>query len=130
MTRSSVVSGSGAFIDGAACAPIWRVLNREILSRRSDGGEVRPEIAEAVETLRLAAAMSAGGPIPRTPTDIPAVSKDELTTDEMAMRLGGITERHARRLARTAGVESISLNRWRASDVALLAAQRSDRNHR
>lgn len=132
---SAVVTGVGAFVDGPACEPLWRVLSAELRRRQRDGGQVRPEIAEAVETLRLAAstylAMSAGGQLLRQSADIVAPlasdhrsARSELTTDQFAAHLA-VTPRHVRRLAAEHGIEPISANRWSAADVAALAHSRT-----
>jgi hypothetical protein len=127
----------GVFINGAMADPVWRVLSEDLRRRMRDGGQVRPEYAEVIETLRLAAAsylagvnVRPGGPISGGLADIePGLQRDhrtaaaELSTDELAARLH-VTERHARRLAAEHGIEPVGRNRWAALDVAALVESR------
>lgn len=124
----AVIAAGGVFLPGAVCEPLWRVLRSELVRHRANGGRVRPDVAAALDALRAAALdhLSANGHPARTPADIGASSpehKAHLTTGEMATKLG-VTERHARRLARGEGIESAARGLWRAEDVAALTVAR------
>ncbi|MDQ1734608.1 MAG: hypothetical protein QOH56_859 [Pseudonocardiales bacterium] len=130
VSGSTVVSGAGAFLDGSVCEPLWRLVNDELSRRRRDGGQVRTEIAQAVETLRLAAstylALSRAGQIAGTSPDIGPLSEHakprrDLSTAELAALLH-VTPRHARRLATEHGLTPTcpSPYRWSRIDVAAL----------
>jgi hypothetical protein len=140
MGGSTVVFGAGAFLSGSVCEPIWRILSTELRKRVADGGRVRPEIAEAVETLRLAASaylatrMSGPGHGSGTPRDIaPLSDHDERERDLSTAHLAGllrVSDRHARRLAAEHGLVPTSTlpHRWsRADATALIIAHREHR---
>ena len=131
-----MLRGTGVFLDGSVCEPLWRIIRAELNRRRGDGGMVRPEVAQAVEALRQAAsehlAMSATGHVSRTSADLPAVSNHEagqrdLTTQQLADLLH-VGPRHARRVATKYGINPIDgpPYRWSRIDAtALLEARRA-----
>lgn len=124
---ASLIGIGGVFLPGHLAEPIWRTLREDINRRQRDGGTVRPEIAQALDVLRLAALnhLSANGPHPRTSADIPPQSTTDrlMTTADLATRLR-VTERHARRIAHAEGIKPVTRNLWDREDVAALAARR------
>lgn len=133
--RSARIHAGGVFIPDQLCEPIYRVLHREIQSRRNGGGDVRPEILELCNNLRAAALeqaqsfMSANGQRNGHLKDFEPLSEQALTTGQMATHLG-VDPRHARRIAAAAGVQPIARNVWAESDVAQLVALRRRTNVR
>lgn len=138
MSGSTVVRGSGVFLDGRTCLALWQPLRQAIAeAQQRDGGAVRPEVAEAVEAMRQAASdhlthqqvMSAMGRNRRTSVDIAPLllraDRDDLTAAELGELLH-CTPRHARRLATDAGVQPRASRpyRWAKADVAVLLEQR------
>jgi hypothetical protein len=133
MGRSTVLSGCAAIIAPEACEPIWRILRAELQRRRSDGGQIRPEVVEALDVLRAAAAqhladVRTDGHVSRTSADIDSCSEGEsqpveYSTDQLANRLH-VGTRHARRLAAAHGVTPIGRDRWSSFDVAALESAR------
>jgi len=120
------------FLDASACAAIWPVLRRFVDERARDGGRVRPEFAEALSALRMAAlkhhtgaVMSANGHAERTSADIvsPSIQAPTLSTQAMADRLG-VGARQARRIAAEAGVSPLARDVWATEDVQVLASAR------
>ena len=136
MNSSGVLRGTGVFLDGSVCEPLWRIIRTELNRRRGDGGMVRPEIIQAVEALRLAASeyltMSAAGHGSRTSADLPAVSNHEaaqrdLGTQQLADLLH-VGARHARRIATAHGITPVDgpPYRWSRIDAtALLESRRT-----
>ena len=136
MSSSGVLRGTGVFLDGSVCEPLWRIIRAELNRRRGDGGMVRPEVALAVEALRQAASeyltMSVAGHVSRTSADLPAVSNHEaaqrdLTTQQLADLLH-VGSRHARRVATTYGITPVDgpPYRWSRIDAtALLESRRT-----
>ena len=136
MSSSGVLRGTGVFLDGSVCEPLWRIIRTELNRRRGDGGLVRPEIIQAVEALRLAASeyltMSAAGHVSRTSADLPAglnheAGQRDLTTQQLADLLH-VGSRHARRVATAHGITPIDgpPYRWSRIDAtALLEARRA-----
>lgn len=127
--RSGVVRVGGAFVDGAACAVIWPILRAHIDTRTREGGQVRPEAAEALSALRQAALehyMSANGHSERTSADIPPSWEmgPTMTTAQLADRLG-VGDRQARRIAAAEGVQPVARGTWATEDIAALTASRS-----
>lgn len=127
--RSGVVRVGGAFVDGAACAVIWPILRAHIDTRTREGGQVRPEVAEALAALRMAAlehAMSANGHRERTSADIPKSWElgPTMTTGQLADRLG-VGDRQARRIASAHGLRPVGRGTWATEDVEALTASRS-----
>lgn len=124
---AALVAAGGVFLPAFLAEPIWRVLLEDIQRRQRDGGQVRPEVAQALEVLRAAALayMSARGPDLRTFPDMAAEStpKRLLTTADLATRLR-VSERHARRIAKAEGIEPAARNLWAREDVAALAVHR------
>lgn len=132
VAQSVAVETAGAIIAGHACEPIWQILQAEILRRQRDGGQVRPEVASAIEALRAAAQahialrrMSACGPVSSDLADMAAESMTSTysSTQDMAGRLH-VDPSYARRLAKKAGIQPIGRDRWRTCDVDELEAQR------
>lgn len=124
---AAVIGAGGVFLPAQVCEPIWRVLRAELARHTRDGGRVRPEVAQAVETLRAAAFnhVSTRGQDPRTYADMGASSEPRplLSTADLASRLG-VSERHARRIAHEEGIAPAARNAWHRADVAALAARR------
>ncbi|MUN38988.1 hypothetical protein [Actinomadura litoris] len=127
----AVIQAGGVFLPASVCEPLWRVLRAELARHRADGGRVRPDVAAALVALRAAglAYVSANGLTARTSSDIGASSPSDaalVTTGGLAGRLG-VSERHARRLARQAGIAPAGRGLWLAEDAAaLVAARRTD----
>lgn len=128
--EASLVTAGGVFVPAHLTEPLWRVLRAWIQQHQRDGGRIRPELLQLVDVLRQAALdhlADAGGHEPRTPADIGAPSAASaglpVPTSTLADRLG-VTERHARRLARVEGIAPIRRNRWAAEDVAALVTRR------
>ncbi|WP_165984208.1 helix-turn-helix domain-containing protein [Streptomyces sp. YIM 98790] len=118
----------GAYIPGPACFPLWQILRRELGRHRADGGQLRPDIAAALDALRAAAHahMSAAGPDSRTPAaDQAACEQPLVTTAELAARLG-VSDRHARRLAAASGIRPAARGAWHTTDADHLQATRKD----
>lgn len=125
---AAVIAAGGVFLPAEVCHPLWLVVRAELDRRRRDGGQVRPEIADALTALRSAAIahLSARGQVPGTFADIAAPSgRDLVTTTELATRLE-VTERHARRIASSAGIAPAARNTWHRDDVAYLMNLRKD----
>ena len=135
MNSSGVLRGTGVFLDGSVCEPLWRIIRTELNRRRGDGGLVRPEIIQAVEALRLAASeyltMSAAGHVSRTSADLLAVSNHEATQRDLSTQqladLLHVSDRHARRVADTYGVSPVNDGppyRWSRIDATALLESR------
>lgn len=124
---AAIIGAGGVFLPGHLAEPVWRTLREDIQRRQRDGGRTRPEVAQALDVLRMAAYahLSANGPDLRTPADIPPESTADrlMTTADLATRLR-VTERHARRIAHAEGVKPVARNLWDREDVAALAARR------
>ena len=135
MVKTSVaVTTAGAFIEGDACEPIWRIVREEVARRQRDGGRLRPSVQRALDALRsgasahlvmqqMFAAGHASGPAANMPTESIPTTPDLVTTQAMADRLH-CTPTHARRLAAAAGIEAVTTNAWRATDVDALVLER------
>jgi hypothetical protein len=126
--RRAVQLGAGAVvIPGHLADPLWRVLRAHLDRHRRDGGTVRPEIVQLVDTLRAAALdyLTANGHPERTCPDITSSSPEQafVTTDELAGRLG-VSTRQARRIAAHHLVEPVARGLWNAEDVAALEVAR------
>lgn len=119
----AVIAAGGVFLPASVCYPLWRVLRAHVDRHRANGGIVRPEVATALDTLRLAGLthMSATGHPARTSPDIePPSAPDRLvTTEELAGRLG-VTGRHVRRLAASEGIAPVARGRWLPDDAQYL----------
>jgi hypothetical protein len=116
-------------LSAAACYPVWLALRADAEKRRRNGGSVRPEVAEALDALRAAAQIHLGSANVRNAglaADIRTGSSQDLTTGDLAAQLG-VCERHARRLAHSAGVRSVARGLWRREDAAALVARRKRR---
>jgi len=122
-------------IEGAACEPIWRIVRAEMARRQRDGGQVRPAVQRAVEALRqgaqdhltlvsMFAHEHAAGPVTNMPPE--SETGQVVSTQELADRLD-VTPTHARRLAVAAGIEPVTRNAWRPTDVDELVTQRGQR---
>lgn len=120
----TVIPAGGVFLPADVCHPVWLALRAQISQRTQDGGRVRPEVEAALYALRAAglAHLTASGHQQRTSADPTARSRPELiTTEQLAVTLG-VSARHARRLAHTAGITAPARNTWHAEDVEHLAA--------
>lgn len=125
----AVIAAGGVFLPASVCFPLWRVLRSWLDRHRADGGQALPEFAAALDSLRAAglahlANVRADGHPAGHVADIGASSSRELlTTEQLAVRLG-VSERHARRLAKQAGITAAARNAWHPDDVAHLAEMR------
>jgi hypothetical protein len=135
-TRPAHLEAGGVYLPAPVCERLWRILRAELLRHRDTGARVRPDMLDTLNALRFAAqsytqaAMSAVGHEPRTPADIepPWEQPSEVvTTEQLAIALG-VTDRHARRIAKAEGISPVATNAWHRTDVAALATRR--RNHR
>ncbi|MGW7361989.1 hypothetical protein ACWGI8_00825 [Streptomyces sp. NPDC054841] len=127
--RPAVIEAGGVFLPAEVCHPLWLALRAQLARHRADGGQVRPEVAAALDALRAAALthLSANGHPERTPADISAPSTRRLvTTEELSGRLG-VTGRHIRRLAAQHGVTAAARGLWHPEDAEHLARLRKDR---
>ena len=111
--------------------PLWRFVREHLDRRRRNGGTAHPDEAAFRDALRaayLAQLHSSGHPVPQIP-DITSPSTQARTgpalvrTAELAVALG-VTDRHARRLARAAGLQQARRGWWRADDAARLIESR------
>ncbi|NJP28069.1 MULTISPECIES: hypothetical protein [unclassified Microbispora] len=50
----AIIAAGGVFLPGGVCHPLWLALRAQIDRQRADGGQVRPEIAAALDALRAA----------------------------------------------------------------------------
>ncbi|MBD2897254.1 hypothetical protein amrb99_62130 [Actinomadura sp. RB99] len=134
---TAATAGGGAWLPGAVCGPFWRVLRDYLARHRADGGQVPPNVAAALDALRAAhlahlVETTANEPARTDGPNIGASSAADsgpVRTGDLAARLG-VTEQHARRLARRAGVTPVSRGLWAAQDAAALVAARRGRHHR
>ncbi|MGV9337882.1 hypothetical protein [Streptomyces sp. NPDC003688] len=118
-TPPTVIPAGGVFLPADVCHPLWAALHTQLRQHVGNGGRVRPEIEAALYALRSAglAHMAASGHIQRTSADAAASSPPELiTTEQLAVALG-VSTRHARRLARTAGITAAARNTWLSEDA-------------
>lgn len=115
------------FLPAEVCHPLWLALRAQLVRHRADGGQVRPEVAAALDALRAAALdhlTSADGQPERTSADIDASSTRALvTTEELSGRLG-VTSRHLRRLAAQHGVTAAARGLWHPDDAEHLTRSR------
>ncbi|MFI6895272.1 hypothetical protein ACIBM4_14260 [Streptomyces sp. NPDC050256] len=129
--RPAVIEAGGVFLPAEVCHPLWLVLRQHLAGHRADGGQVRPEVAAALDALRAAGlnhltAASPNGRPARTSADIGAGSTRALvTTEELGGRLG-VTGRHIRRLAAQHGLTAAARGLWHPDDAAYLARLRKD----
>jgi hypothetical protein len=128
--RAAVITGSGVFIDGSLCVPLWRHLQTDLTKLQRDGGRVRPEIVECIEVLRAASInhLQANpiGPSDTTSSDIVTLLKSEeetISTRDLADTLK-VSPRHTLRLIEEVGINPVCPRpyRWATTDVALLIA--------
>ena len=111
---------------------LWRFLREHLDRRRRNGGVVRPDERALADTLRsayLRQLHSSGHPLPGFP-DMASSSMQARTgrgellrTAELAAALK-VSDRHARRLARAAGLQQARRGWWRADDAARLIESR------
>lgn len=123
-TPPTFIAPGGVFLPADVCHPLWLALRAQLRQHTQDGGRVRPEVEAALYALRAAglAHMAANGPAQRTYADAAARSRPELiTTEQLAVSLG-VSTRHARRLARSAGITGPARNTWHREDAEHLAA--------
>lgn len=119
----AVIAAGGVFLPAEVCHPLWLALRAQLARHRADGGQVRPEVAAALDALRAAslAHLSASGRTEQTSADIEAPSTRGLvTTEALASRLG-VTDRHVRRLAAQHGITAAARGLWHADDAQHLA---------
>jgi hypothetical protein len=132
----SVITVGGVFIPAALCEPIWRLMRADLDRRRHDGGQIRPEMQLLLDALRTATQAhlsnvrtnATNGPRPRTFADMGPESEGTrqlVSTETLAIRLGGITARHARRIAKAEGITPTARNTWQHEDVTALQARRN-----
>lgn len=128
--RPAVIEAGGVFLPAEVCHPLWLALRAQLARHRADGGQVRPEVAAALDALRAAGLehlTSPNGHPERTSADIEALStRDLVTTEELAGRLG-VTGRHIRRLAAQQGVTAAARGLWHPEDAEHLSRLRKDR---
>lgn len=114
-------------LPSAACHPIWLVLLEHAKKCKRNGISVLPDVEAAADEIRAAGFAHLGRTNSRNAglvADIrPGSSRGHLTTGDLAALLE-VCERHARRLARGAGVRSVSRGLWRREDAAALVAKR------
>lgn len=129
-TSAAVIAAGGVFLPAEVCDPIWRVMREYLAKHERNGGRVRPEVRTALDAMRAAALAHLGTVDLRSSEDaerrtpkIAGLSGQILTTGQMADSLG-VTEQHARVLARQAGIAPVSRGRWLAEDVAALEVAR------
>jgi hypothetical protein len=128
----AVVTVGGVFVPGEMCEPLWRLMRAELTRRRNDGGQIRPEMNLLLDALRAATQaylvnVRTNGPRPRTFADTGPESegtKQLVSTEALATRLG-VTERHARRIAKAEGITPTARNTWQHEDVTALQARRN-----
>ncbi|WP_405359798.1 hypothetical protein OG535_13285 [Kitasatospora sp. NBC_00085] len=121
----AVIAAGGVFLPAGVCHPLWLAVRAQTDRHRANGGQVRPEVAAALNALRAAslahlAGTSVTGPDERTSPDTDASSTRGLvTTEELAGRLG-VTGRHLRRLAAAQSITSAARGLWHPDDAAHL----------
>ena len=124
-----------AEIPASLVGVLWRFLREHLSRRRRNGGVVHPgerALADALRAAYLAQLHSCGHPLPGFPdmassSDYRARTGPELIrTDDLAARMG-VSPRHARRMARAAGLVQPRRGWWRADDAAHLIAARRNR---
>jgi hypothetical protein len=129
--RSLAIDHGGVFLACEVVEPLWRFLQSAIRRHERDGGHVRPELREALDALRAGALntinVRSSGHLSRTLADIEAQSESQVITTPGLAGLLGVTDRQARRIAATAGIEPISRGRWRRADALALAESREQR---
>jgi hypothetical protein len=129
----AVVTVGGVFVPGEMCEPIWRVMRADLDRRRNDGGQIRPEMQLLLDALRTATQahlsnVRTNGPRSRTFADTGPESEGTrqlISTEALAIRLGGITARHARRIAKAEGITPTARNTWQYEDMTALQARRN-----
>lgn len=144
-----VDSPSGAVVRDASCTtpspplvvmvppslvgPLWRLTREHLDRRRRNGGVVHPDERALCDTLRAAylrQLQASGRPMPGSP-DMASSSEHRartgrgglVRTAELAAVLK-VSDRHARRLARAAGLQQARRGWWRAADAARLIESR------
>lgn len=116
---------------------LWRFLRQHLTDRARNGAIVRPDeraLCDALRAAHLARIQAASGhPMPGLP-DMASPSDHRARTGPALVRTAqladalGVTDRHARRLARAAGLVQPRRGWWRAADAArLIEAARSRR---
>ncbi|MFJ6934460.1 hypothetical protein [Streptomyces sp. NPDC101132] len=121
-TPPAVIAAGGVFLPAEVCHPLWLALRTHLAGRRADGGQIRPEIAAALDALRAAGLdhltrETANGHPNRTSADTDGSStRDLVTTAELSGRLG-VTGRHARRLATAEDVRPAARGLWHPDDA-------------
>ena len=132
---SVYVPGHGVMLEPEVCSYYWELALKDLAARGLEGGRAGGELRAAQDALRAARLdvmdarpMSPVGHLSRTSADMAAESKPRgfLSTAVMADQLG-VGVRHARRLARDAGVEPAARDAWHSTDVDQLVAQRRTR---
>lgn len=123
-------------VPASLVGPLWRLLRQHLTDRARNGATVRPDEAAFRDTLRAAyldqLQATSGHPIPSFPDMTPSSDHRTRTgpalvrTAQLADALG-VTDRHARRMARAAGLVQPRRGWWRADDAAALIAARRNR---
>lgn len=126
--RSAVIAAGGVFLPAEVCHPLWLAVRAQLARHRADGGQIPPNIADALDALRAAALdhLSMNGPTERTQADIePRSTRELVTTEALANRLG-VTGRHVRRLAAQHGVTAAARGLWHPDDAEHLTRLRQE----
>lgn len=114
--------------------PLWRFLLDHLARRERNGGHVDQAEAELRDQLRaayLAHVQASGHPMPirpdiRSSCDQARTGHELIRTAQLAHQLG-VTDRHARRMARAAGYAQPKRGHWTAEDAAALVEVASRR---
>jgi hypothetical protein len=120
-------------VPASLVGPLWRLVREHLHRRRRNGGVVRPDEQALADALRASylrqLQVASGHPLPGF-SDTASTSDHRarmgpalVRTDQLADALG-VTDRHARRLARAAGLQQARRGWWRADDVARLVESR------
>lgn len=135
MSASDFEQRAWAMVAAALVGPLWRFLRDHLDRRRRNGGTVHPDEVAFRDRLRaayLAQLQPSGHPLSGVP-DIAPPSDHRTRTGPELVRTAqladalGVTDRHARRLARAAGLVQPRRGWWRTEDAAALAAARTRR---
>ncbi|MET8381597.1 hypothetical protein ABZV14_01185 [Streptosporangium canum] len=129
-------SGEGVIVPPHLCELVWRHLRAPLARHRADGGQFAPGVAELLDDLRivfLTRTLEASGHSLPDVADISPSSDDRanrtaglVSTEQLAIRTG-VSDRHARRMARAAGYAQPRRGYWAAKDAAALEVSRHRR---
>lgn len=129
--RSVAIRYGGAVIDGASCEALWRFLRPAVTEHERAGAQLRPEMREAVEAIRLAAmdhlAMSAAGHVRGHRARLEPLSDTSVVTTAEFAQIVGVVPRQVLRLAASNGLAPLARNAWRRTDALSLATDRQQR---